>query len=66
MAKRTQGKGKDQGPWQIDGISPEAVAAATAAAEQEGLDLSNWLNRLIRDTAEQERRSRAASRDLLV
>lgn len=64
MAKRALGKGKNQGPWQVDGISPEAVAAATAAAEQDGLDLANWLNRLIRDTAEQERQSRAAPRDL--
>ena len=63
MAKRVQGKGKDQGPWQIDGISPEAITAATAAAEQDGLDLSNWLNRLIRDAAEAERRSRATPRD---
>ena len=66
MVKRAQGKGKDQGPWQVDGLSPEAIAAATAAAEQEGFDLSNWLSRLIRDTAEQERQSRAAPRDLLV
>ena len=64
MAKRAQGKGKAQGPWQVDGISPEAIAAATAAAEQDGLDQANWLNRLIRDTAEQERRSRATTRDM--
>jgi hypothetical protein len=63
MAKKSSGKGKDLGPWRIDGISPEAVASATAAAERDGVELAVWLSRLIRDTAEGERQTRAAPRN---
>lgn len=62
MTQRSNSKGKDQGSWQVDGISAEAIAAATTAAEQAGVDLAVWLSRLIRDTAERERQSRAAAR----
>lgn len=44
--------------WRIDGISPEAVAAAEQAAASEGVALSAWLGRLIRDTAARERAER--------
>lgn len=49
---------KSQGPWRIDGISPEAVAAATEAAARAGMTLEVWLSRLIQETAERERRER--------
>jgi len=60
MTKTPSNTGKTLGPWRVDGISAEAVAAATAAAEQTGTDLAVWLSRLIRDTAERERQERAA------
>lgn len=60
MAKSATNKGKGLGPWRIDGISPEAVAAATAGAERSKSDLAAWLSRVIRDTAERERHTRAA------
>lgn len=49
---------KSGGPWRVDGISPEAVKAATEAAAQAGLPLETWLSRVIRDAAERERRER--------
>ena len=61
MAKTANHKGKALGPWRIDCISPEAVAAATAGAERSGSDLAVWLSRVIRDTAERERQIRAAA-----
>ena len=39
-------------PWQIDGVSAEARAAAEAAAAHEGLDLGAWLDAAIREAAE--------------
>jgi hypothetical protein len=60
MAKSANNNGKGLGPWRIDGISPEAVAAATAGARRSESDLAVWLSRVIRDTAERERQARAA------
>ena len=62
MAK-TSGRqpAKPQGPWRVDGIDPEAVAAATEAAAQAGVPLEAWLSRVIRETAERERRERQQS-----
>ena len=38
---------KSGGPWRVDGISPEAVKAATEAAAQAGFtaSLAGWLPR---------------------
>lgn len=52
---------KSGGPWRVDGIDPEAVAAATEAAAQAGQSLEAWLSRVIRETAERERRERQQS-----
>jgi hypothetical protein len=59
MAKKSSRKpAKPLGPWRIDGISPDAVAAATEAAMREGLPLEDWLAQLIQKTAERERLER--------
>lgn len=63
MAKASGGKRKELGPWRVDGISAEAIAAATAAAERAGVELAVWLDRLIRDSAERERQTRALHRN---
>lgn len=49
---------KFSGPWRVDGIAPDAVAAATEAAARAGLPLETWLSRVIRETAERERLGR--------
>ena len=59
MAKTSRKEpAKSLGPWRVDGISPEAVAAATEAAARAGMPLEVWLSRLIRETDERERRER--------
>ena len=59
MAKKSSKKAPATlGPWRIDGISPEAVAAAGDAAERAGVPLAVWLERLIRETAKRERHER--------
>lgn len=57
----TQTSGKPQRKdtaWRIDGVSPEAAAAAEQAAVREGLALSAWLGQLIRTTAARGRAER--------
>lgn len=58
MAQKSAKPHRKDTAWRIDGISPEAVAAAEQAAASEGVALSAWLGRLIRDTAARERAER--------
>lgn len=59
MAKKPNKQGsREPGAWRIDGISPQAVAAAEQAAAEAGLALNVWLSRLIRDSAQRERGER--------
>jgi hypothetical protein len=63
MARKTGRKSdKALGPWRVDGISAAAVTAATEAAERTQVPLAVWLSRLIRETAERERRERERRR----
>src|SRR5579862_2108889 len=42
------------GLWQLDRVSPGARAAAESAAQAAGLPLSQWLGRMVVDTAAAE------------
>jgi hypothetical protein len=58
MAQKSAKPHRKDTAWRVDGISPEAATAAEQAAAREGVALSAWLSRLIRDTATRERAER--------
>ncbi len=58
MAQKSGKPHRKDTAWRVDGISPEAAAAAEQAAAREGLELSVWLSRVIRATAARERAER--------
>ena len=60
MSKRLGRKQQQSNIWRVDGIAADAVEAARAAADQEGVTLEDWLSRLVRDTAARE----AAAREI--
>jgi hypothetical protein len=41
--------------WTVDGVSPEAQAAARRAAERDGLPLGAWMEAAIMDAVERSR-----------
>ena len=55
MGKKSTRTSRTDAAWRIDGIAAEAVAAAERAAAREGVTLSSWLARVIRDAAARER-----------
>jgi hypothetical protein len=59
MAQKSGKPQRKDTAWRVDGISPEAAAAAEQAAGSEGVALSAWLSRLIRDAAARERAARS-------
>lgn len=53
MAQMTAGPVNDPAwQWTVDGVSPEAQAAARQAAEREGLPLGTWIQAAIMRAAE--------------
>lgn len=45
------GKPKRDQPWAVRGVSMEARSAATIAAQDAGMSLGKWLDRVVREAA---------------
>lgn len=58
MTRKSGPPNRKEAAWRIDGISPEAAAAAEQAAARDGVALSVWLGQVIRATAARERAAR--------